>query len=250
MPFAELARKYEDEFFRDMDTLNVGRPDLTLRVSEHIDDIIDFIKCTIDNKMAYVSSDGSVYFDVGAYGPKKYEFFKNVQHASPDSVANENKKSPADFALWKSAKPGEPSWPVVWTAGGKTTHGRPGWHIECSTLSKLAFGSSFDIHSGGEDLIFPHHQNEVAQTVAHGCVCHPKEWVAHWLHTGHLHLVAPGGKNDEKMSKSLGNIVTVSQLLGANHELGNISVPEFRIFVASTHYRDRMFQALSFLFLL
>jgi len=195
----DLSSRYIDEYVRDMAVLNVLPPDIAPRVSESIDDIISLINRILANGYAYVSTDG-VYFSVrkfGHYGRLSGRSVDELRSGARIEV-NEAKDDPLDFALWKLAKPGEISWDSPW---GK---GRPGWHIECSAMSLRFLGDGFDIHGGGEDLIFPHHENEIAQSEA----AFPGEpFVRYWMHSGMVNM------GDEKMSKSLGNVITVRELL-------------------------------------
>ncbi|KAF4520784.1 hypothetical protein B566_EDAN011436, partial [Ephemera danica] len=210
--FANLPREWEAEFHKDMDAINVQPPSVLTRVSEYIPEIIDYIKKVIDNGYAY-ESNGSVYFDVVTFDqrpnhhyaklvPEAYGDAKSLQEGEGDlSVSEERlqeKRAPMDFALWKSSKPGEPSWPSPWGAG------RPGWHIECSVMASAICGSSLDIHTGGVDLKFPHHDNELAQAEAFYDNDH---WVRYFLHSGHLTIAGC------KMSKSLKNFVTIRAAL-------------------------------------
>ncbi|MCX6085791.1 MAG: cysteine--tRNA ligase [Caldiserica bacterium] len=195
----DLSTRYIGEYLEDMAALNVLPPDVTPRVSESIPDIIDLIGRIIANDHAYVSSDG-VYFAV-----RKFSRYGRLSGRSVDEMrsgarveVNEAKEDPLDFALWKFAKPGEISWDSPWGRG------RPGWHIECSAMSLRHLGAGFDIHGGGEDLIFPHHENEIAQSEA---ALDGQQFVRYWMHSG---MVNMGG---EKMSKSLGNVMTVRELL-------------------------------------
>ncbi|RIE16679.1 cysteine--tRNA ligase [Candidatus Cryosericum septentrionale] len=195
----DLSARYITEYLEDMAALNVLPPDITPRVSESIQDIIDLIGRIAANGYAYVSSDG-VYFSV-----RKFSRYGRLSGRSVDEMrsgarveVNEAKEDPLDFALWKLAKSGEISWDSPW---GK---GRPGWHIECSAMSLRHLGAGFDIHGGGEDLIFPHHENEIAQSEA---ALDGQQFVRYWMHSG---MVNMGG---EKMSKSLGNVMTVRELL-------------------------------------
>ena len=199
IPPLDLSARYIDEYLEDMVALNVLPPDVTPRVSESIPDIIDLIGRIIANDYAYVSSDG-VYFAV-----RKFSRYGRLSGRSVDEMrsgarveVNEAKEDPLDFALWKLAKPGEISWDSPWGRG------RPGWHIECSAMSLRHLGAGFDIHGGGEDLIFPHHENEIAQSEA---ALDGQQFVRYWMHSG---MVNMGG---EKMSKSLGNVMTVRELL-------------------------------------
>ncbi|CRG94210.1 cysteine--tRNA ligase, putative [Plasmodium gallinaceum] len=207
--FSELARKWEYEFWEDMKRLNVLLPTAITRVSEYVDDIIKYIEKIIENKYAYVS-EGSVYFDIEEFKKKENHFYARME---PSSVKDENrilegegdlgmiskkKKNSYDFALWKSSKPNEPYWDSPW---GK---GRPGWHIECSTMASNILGKVVDIHSGGIDLRFPHHDNELAQSEA---FFDHNQWVNYFLHSGHLHI------EGLKMSKSLKNFITIKSIL-------------------------------------
>ncbi|XP_036903675.1 cysteine--tRNA ligase, cytoplasmic [Sturnira hondurensis] len=210
--FSELPRFWEDEFHRDMKALNVLPPDALTRVSEYVPEIVSFVQRIVDNGYGYVSN-GSVYFDTVKFSSSEgHSYGKLVPEAVGDQKALHEgegdlsvsadrlseKHSPNDFALWKASKPGEPSWPCPW---GK---GRPGWHIECSAMAGTLLGASMDIHGGGFDLRFPHHDNELAQSEAHfenDC------WVRYFLHTGHLTIAGC------KMSKSLKNFVTIKEAL-------------------------------------
>ena len=212
----ELSRKYIEEYYRDMDALGVKRADSYPLVSEHIPDIIAMVKSLVEKGLAYEVT-GDVYMDVRQkrdYGKLSGQPLKDLLAGSRVEV-NEKKKNPLDFALWKKAKAGEISWESPW---GK---GRPGWHIECSAMSIKAFGPTLDIHGGGQDLIFPHHENEQAQSESYT----DKPFVRYWLHNG---LVTVKG---EKMSKSLGNFITISELLKKHNPQA------LRFFLLSAHYR-------------
>ncbi|XP_067000195.2 probable cysteine--tRNA ligase, mitochondrial [Anabrus simplex] len=212
-----LTHRYEREFFLDMEKLNVLPPTIPVRVTDVIPNIITFIQNIIDKGHAYTTDDGSVYFDISSY--KKYgKLFPVVVDDTTGGVSN--KKSPLDFALWKGAKPGEPWWSSPWRAG----KGRPGWHIECSTIASMFFGPNVDLHSGGIDLLFPHHENEECQSCAHYGV---DQWVNYWLHSGHLHV-----KGDVKMSKSLKNTISIGDFLQS------CSAHEFRMFCLLSRYRN------------
>ncbi|XP_068250061.1 probable cysteine--tRNA ligase, mitochondrial isoform X2 [Palaemon carinicauda] len=215
--FRELSKFYEEEFFADMDKLRVLRPSLAPRVTEHVPFIISFIQQIMDNKLAYIVSDGSVYFDTAAFG--RYGKMTPLDR-SVDTQESGIKKSPRDFALWKGAKPGEPYWQSPWGRG------RPGWHIECSAMANHILGTRLDLHSGGIDLLFPHHENEEAQCCAHSG---DLQWCNYWLHTGHLHA-----RDAEKMSKSLRNTISISELLEEH------SVNTFRFFCLLSHYRSKV----------
>ena len=212
-----LAEKFIGEFHRDMDTLNVARADAEPKVTEHIDDIIGLVNDLIDKKAAYLV-DGDVFYAVDTFE----DYGKLSGRKLADMVAgsrveiNENKRNPFDFVLWKAAKPGEPSWPSPWGQG------RPGWHIECSAMSRRFLGETFDIHGGGKDLIFPHHENEIAQSEA----AHGKPFARYWMHNGFVNI------DNEKMSKSLNNFLMIKDILQAYH-------PEtVRLFLLSSHYRS------------
>ncbi|KAK7097001.1 probable cysteine--tRNA ligase, mitochondrial [Littorina saxatilis] len=213
---SQLTRTYEVEFFQDMTALNVSAPTALTRVTDHVDDIIIFVQRIIDNGLAYATEDGSVYFDVLKYG--KYGQMRQVLYDS-EKLSDKYKRNAPDFALWKGSKPDEPSWPAPWG------NGRPGWHIECSAMASAVFGPNLDIHTGGVDLMFPHHENEIAQSQAHfSC----DQWSNYWFHTGHLFLK----EDTEKMSKSLKNTVSVNQLLD------DYTPNQFRMLCLLTHYRN------------
>ena len=214
----DICNRYIDSYFEVMDKLNVRRAHIYPRVSEHIPDIIQTVQTLIDKGFGYVI-DGDVFYSVEKfpyYGQLSGRNLEDMQAGARVDV-DTRKHNPMDFALWKAAKPGEPSWDSPW---GK---GRPGWHIECSTMSMKYLGKSFDLHGGGSDLIFPHHENEIAQS--EGCTgCHP--FVHYWLHNGFITV------NEEKMSKSLGNFFMVIDILKK-------FAPEvLRFFIVSTHYRS------------
>jgi cysteinyl-tRNA synthetase len=213
----ELVDKYINEFEEEMKALNIKRPNIQPRASGHIIDIIEATKRLIEKGYAY-EVDGTVYYDVSKfkeYGKlSKIKYEKLIKHrVEPDP----KKRNPADFALWKKAdKKYLLKWPSPWGFGF------PGWHIECSVMSMKYLGETFDIHGGAQDLIFPHHENEIAQSEA----LTGKQFVRYWLHTGLLTI------NGEKMAKSLGNFITIRELLKKYD-------PEaFRIFVISSHYRS------------
>lgn len=220
MDAIQLAKKYIGEYYRDARALGVREAAVHPKVSEHLQEIIDMIQSIIDNGQAY-AVEGDVYFNVRAFK----EYGKLSGRSLDDMLAgarvdvDERKKDPMDFALWKSAKPGEPSWDSPW---GK---GRPGWHIECSAMAVKYLGMGFDIHGGGFDLIFPHHENEIAQ--AEAC-CGPSSgpFAHYWMHNGFITI------NQEKMSKSLGNFFTVREIL-AKYKPDIV-----RFYMLSTHYRS------------
>jgi len=214
----ELAQKYTDSYFADMDALNIGRADIYPRATEEIPKIIEVIQGLIDKGHAY-SAQGSVYFRVRSvpdYGKLSHRSLESMMSAEC-AVAGEDKEHPMDFALWKAAKPGEPSWPSPWGQG------RPGWHIECSAMSLRYLGDSLDIHGGGQDLVFPHHENEIAQSESFTGI---KPFAKYWLHNGLVQL----GK--DKMSKSLGNLVTIKEAVE------KYSADAIRIFVLGSYYRS------------
>lgn len=211
-----LTRMFEDEFKKDMRLLKVLPPLVYLRVTENVPHIIAFIKQIIDNGHAYVTSDGDVYFDIRSIGDRYGRFIGAMESQDTENLS---KKDPRDFALWKKSKPQEPFWESPWGRG------RPGWHIECSTVASSVFGSQLDIHSGGIDLAFPHHENEIAQSEAyHQC----GQWCNYFLHSGHLHLKGRA----EKMSKSLKNYITIKDFLQS------YSAMEFRMFCLLSKYRS------------
>ncbi|XP_053680120.1 cysteine--tRNA ligase, cytoplasmic [Anopheles nili] len=210
--FETLPRFWEDAFHKDMAALNVLQPDVLTRVSEYVPQIVTYIERIIANGLAY-EANGSVYFDVAGFDgrdqhhyaklvPEAYGDAKQLQEGEGDLSTGDDrlteKRSPNDFALWKSSKAGEPWWDSPWG------HGRPGWHIECSAMASDICGDYLDIHTGGVDLKFPHHDNELAQSEAHDGSA---EWVKYFLHTGHLTIAGC------KMSKSLKNFVTIQQAL-------------------------------------
>jgi len=213
----EVAEKYIKEFYDDMDALNVERATIEPKATEHIEHIIYVIKILIDKGFAY-RIDNDVYFAVElfkGYGKLSRRKLEDMEAGARVKV-DERKKNPFDFALWKSAKPGEPAWESPW---GK---GRPGWHIECSAMSYKYLGETFDIHGGGKDLIFPHHENEIAQSES----AFDRPFAKYWIHNGFVNI------NQEKMSKSLGNFLLIKDVLKSYH-------PEtVRLFLLSNHYRS------------
>ncbi len=216
----EIAEKYIQEFKKDVSGLNFYDYEcLHPRATEHIDEIIDFIQTLIDKKAAYVS-DGDVYFDINSakdYGKLSRKKIEDLFAGARVDVS-QLKKNPLDFALWKNKKEGEPSWKAPWGEG------RPGWHIECSVMAKTLLGDTIDIHAGGEDLQFPHHENEIAQSET----CNAKPFARFWLHNSMINV------DNEKMSKSLGNFFTVRDI--AN--LYDLEV--LRFFLLSSHYRSTL----------
>ena len=204
----------------DFAALNLLEPDVEPRVTGHMSEIIDVIQRLIDKGFAYQAQSGDVLFDVSKYndyGKLSRQNLEQLQAGARVEVA-QGKDDPLDFVLWKTAKPGEPSWTSPWGEG------RPGWHIECSAMNHKHLGEHFDIHGGGSDLIFPHHENEVAQS----CCAFDTPYVNTWMHTGMVQV------NDEKMSKSLGNFFTLRDVL-AEHDAEIL-----RFFLMSAHYRSQL----------
>lgn len=215
---ASLASLYEEDFKQDMAALKVLPPTVYMRVTENIPQIISFIEGIIANGHAYTTAKGNVYFDLQSRGDK-YGKLVGVVPGPVAEPGDSDKRHASDFVLWKAAKPQEVFWASPWG------NGRPGWHIECSTISSLVFGSQLDIHSGGIDLAFPHHENEIAQCeVFHQC----QQWGNYFLHSGHLHVK---GK-EEKMSKSLKNYITIKDFLKT------FSPDVFRFFCMRSSYRS------------
>lgn len=212
-----LAEKYIREYFKDADALNVRRADVHPKVSEHLEEIVDLVSMLIDKGYAYVV-EGDVYFNIRSfpgYGKLSGRTFEDMQAGARVDV-DPRKQDPMDFALWKAAKDGEPAWGSPWGPG------RPGWHIECSAMSQKYLGANFDIHGGGYDLVFPHHENEIAQSEA----ATGQPFVRYWMHNGFITV------DQEKMSKSLGNFFLVREILAKYP-------PELvRFFLLSTHYRS------------
>ena len=217
IPWDAVARKYTDEYYTDMDRLGVGRADVEPKATEHIGEIIAIVQKLIEKGFAY-EADGSVYYSVDAfpaYG-KLSKRDKDEMIAGARIEVDERKKNPLDFALWKKSKEGEPFWESPWGEG------RPGWHIECTAMSMKHLGESFDIHGGGADLLFPHHENEIAQSEA----ASGKPFVKYWVHNGFITI------DKEKMSKSLGNFFTIREVLD------RFDPEVVRFFLLSTHYRS------------
>jgi cysteinyl-tRNA synthetase len=215
--FSEIAERFITLHNEDMAALGVETPTITPRATEHMDDMISLIKVLMEKGYAY-AIDGDVYFAVNnfhQYGGLSGRNLDEMQAGARVDI-NDKKRNPMDFALWKAGKEGEPFWDAPW---GK---GRPGWHIECSAMSRCYLGETFDIHGGGEDLIFPHHENEIAQSQA----ATGKPLANYWMHNGFVKV------NSEKMSKSLGNIFPIREILKNYH-------PEvLRLFMLQSHYRS------------
>ena len=213
----EVAERFIKEFNEDMDALNVERANIEPKATEHISQIIEFIERLIEKGFAY-RINGDVYYSVEKfkeYGKLSGRRLEDMEAGARVEI-DERKHNPFDFVLWKSSKPGEPAWESPW---GK---GRPGWHIECSAMSNEYLGETFDIHGGGKDLNFPHHENEIAQSEA----IFGKPFVKYWIHNGFVNI------DQEKMSKSLGNFLMIKDVIKSYH-------PEVvRLFLLSNHYRS------------
>jgi len=214
----ELGERFIKEYYHDADALGVQRATVNPRATEHIGEIIRLVETLIEKGHAYATPDGDVYFSVrsftgyGKLSGQNIDDLENGARVDPD----EAKHDPLDFALWKAEKPGEPSWESPW---GK---GRPGWHIECSAMSMNILGETFDIHAGGQDLIFPHHENEIAQSEA----ATGKPFARYWMHNGYINV------DNQKMSKSLNNFFTVRDI-AAEFDLEAV-----RMFMLSVQYRN------------
>lgn len=217
IPPKDISKKFIQAYFDDAKTLGIEKADIHPKVTENIDEIIEFIKELIDKGYAY-ESEGDVYFDVSKYedyGKLSKQNLEELQSGARVEIG-EQKRNPLDFVLWKAAKPDEPSWESPWGAG------RPGWHIECSAMARRYLGETIDIHGGGGDLIFPHHENEIAQSEARS----GKPFANYWLHVGYLNI------DNKKMSKSLGNFFTPREI-AKEFDLEN-----FRFLILSAHYRN------------
>lgn len=213
-----LTERYIAAMNEDAAALGVMAPDLEPKATDHVDDIVNMVNTLVDKGHAYSAKNGDVYFDVSSfprYGRLSNRNLEDMQAGARVEI-DELKSDPMDFVLWKSAKPGEPFWKSPWGAG------RPGWHIECSAMSTCCLGNGFDIHGGGGDLQFPHHENEIAQSEA----ATGETYVNTWMHVGFVQV------NEEKMSKSLNNFFTIREVLKRYH-------PEvLRFFIAASHYRS------------
>ena len=216
----EVASRFEATFVEQMDRLNIAHPDLRPRATDYVDRMVEVIGELVEREMAYTTISG-VYFDVdrldeyGALVGRSVDDLREGAGARVD--VDDDKTDPLDFALWKSAKPGEPIWESPWGPG------RPGWHIECVAMSLHLLGDDFDIHGGGDDLVFPHHENERAEALGCG-----RSFARHWIHNGMVQVAG------EKMSKSLGNFTTLAELLDAWDPRA------LRLLVLQTHYRRTM----------
>jgi cysteinyl-tRNA synthetase len=221
--WAALTARYIEAYYRDMERLSVAPPTIEPKATDHIDDIIKLIQALLDKDVAYrIGSD--VYFQVDRfprYGQLSKRKLEDMQAGARIDV-DERKRYPMDFALWKSAKPGEPAWESPWGPG------RPGWHIECSAMSMRHLGETFDIHGGGQDLIFPHHENEIAQSEA----ATGKGFARFWVHNGFVTV------DQEKMSKSLGNFFTINEIFEKFPAPDRVIGEVLRFFLLSTHYRS------------
>ncbi|MFZ7197944.1 cysteine--tRNA ligase [Avibacterium avium] len=216
----QLVDHMVTEMYRDFDALNILRPNVEPRATHHIPEIIDIVEKLIQRGHAYVAENGDVMFDIESfpqYGKLSRQDLSQLQAGARIEIS-EIKKNPMDFVLWKMSKPNEPSWDSPW---GK---GRPGWHIECSAMNSKQLGDHFDIHGGGSDLMFPHHENEIAQS----CCAHDGDYVNYWIHSGMIMV------DKEKMSKSLGNFFTIRDVL--NHYNGEV----VRYFLLTAHYRSQL----------
>ena len=216
--FSEITAKYIQSMVDDAVELNILEPSHQPKATESIDEMIEMIKDLESKGVAYVGDNGDVFFDISKFPDYGNLSKKNLDDLNAGSRVelDQNKKNPFDFVLWKKTKNNEPCWPSPWGDG------RPGWHIECSAMSTKYLGKSFDIHGGGQDLIFPHHENEIAQSES----CHDQKMANYWIHNGFVKV------DDEKMSKSLGNFFTLKTVLkDYNGEI-------LRFFILRSHYRS------------
>jgi len=218
--YDHLTERFIRAMHEDADALGVLRPDKEPRATETVDEMLEMIEVLQHKGYAYQSDNGDVYFAVAKFASYGQLSGKKIAElrAGERVEVDKGKRDPLDFVLWKSAKPGEPSWP------SKFGDGRPGWHIECSAMSRSLFGNHFDIHGGGQDLQFPHHENEIAQSEA----CNGEKFVNYWMHNGFVRV------NEEKMSKSLGNFFIVRDVLNSYR------AEEIRYFIVSSHYRSQL----------
>ena len=219
-PYDQLTERFIRAMHEDADALGVLRPDTEPRATETVDEMLDMIEALQQKDYAYQSENGDVYFAVAKFASYGQLSGKKIDElrAGERVELDKGKRDPLDFVLWKSAKPGEPSWP------SKFGDGRPGWHIECSAMSRSLFGNHFDIHGGGQDLQFPHHENEIAQSEA----CNGEKFVNYWMHNGFVRV------NEEKMSKSLGNFFILRDVLDSYR------AEEIRFFIVGSHYRSQL----------
>ncbi|OOE89616.1 cysteine--tRNA ligase [Salinivibrio sharmensis] len=215
-----LTERLIGEMYQDFDALNMARPDIEPRATDYIDEIIALVEKLIERGFAYVADNGDVMFEVAKfddYGKLSKQALDQLQAGARVDVETA-KRSPLDFVVWKMSKPGEPTWESPWGPG------RPGWHIECSAMNSAILGEHFDIHGGGSDLQFPHHENEIAQS----CCAHDTPYVNTWMHSGMVMV------DREKMSKSLGNFFTIRDVL-AHYDAETV-----RYFLLSGHYRSQL----------
>ena len=218
-----ITAKYIQAYYEDMGKLGIRQASIEPKATEHMTDIIHLTEALVKKGLAY-QVDGDVYFEVAkysAYGRLSKRRLDDMQAGARVDV-DERKRHPMDFALWKSSKPDEPSWKSPWGSG------RPGWHIECSAMSMKHLGETFDIHGGGMDLIFPHHENEIAQS----CGATGKEFARYWVHNGFVQI------NQEKMSKSLGNFFTIREIFENSKWPQDVTGEVLRYFLLSTHYHS------------
>ncbi|MEA5060064.1 MAG: cysteine--tRNA ligase [Candidatus Pelethousia sp.] len=214
----DVADRYIKEYYTDADALGVERATCNPRATEHVKQIIALVQTLIDKGHAYAADNGDVYFSVRSfpgYGKLSGQSIDDLESGARIDPT-EQKRDPLDFALWKGAKPGEPAWPTPWGMG------RPGWHIECSAMSMELLGPTFDIHAGGQDLIFPHHENEIAQSEA----ATGQPFARYWMHNGYINV------DNQKMSKSLGNFRLVRDIAK------EFDLEAVRLFLLGTHYRN------------
>ncbi len=218
--FLELTQRFTDAMHADSDPLGILRPDFEPRATDHIEAILSMVGELVEKEFAYQADNGDVYFEVA-----KFDNYGRLSGKNTDELRggerveiDPHKRTPGDFVLWKSAKPGEPFWSSVYGDG------RPGWHIECSAMSTQMLGNHFDIHGGGHDLQFPHHENEIAQSEC----CTGETFVNYWMHNGFVQI------NREKMSKSLGNFFTLREVMQ------DYKAEEIRYFLLSSHYRSQL----------
>lgn len=223
VPWNQVTEKYVHAYYRDMNRLGVHKPQIEPKATEHMPQIIEMIHALVEKGYAY-QVDHDVFFEVSTFAPygrlgrRKLEDMQAGARVEVDA----RKRDPMDFALWKGAKPGEPAWESPWGSG------RPGWHIECSAMSVHHLGSVFDIHGGGKDLIFPHHENEIAQS----CAATGQEFSRFWVHNGFVTI------DEEKMSKSLGNFFTVREIFDKSNCPETVTAETLRYFLLTTHYRS------------
>ena len=218
VPWKELTERYIGEMHRDVAALGCAQPDLEPRATDHIAEMLELVTALESRGLAYDAGGGDVYFAVEKFKPYGALSGRNLDDLLSGARVDldARKRSPMDFALWKSAKPGEPSWPSPWGPG------RPGWHLECSAMSMRYLGQTFDIHGGGEDLVFPHHENELAQS----CGACDTEFVKTWVHHAFVRI------DQEKMSKSLGNVFAIEDVLR------EVEAEGLRLHLLSVHYRS------------